>query len=75
MANYYCKWCGYKSSSIDGIKRGKCSKNPNGSYHVPYEGEEKSQYVCKWCGKKASSISSLTSGTCPKNPEKRHVPI
>jgi len=74
MANYYCKWCGSKYSSISGLTSGSCSKNPNGKKHELYEGSEKSQYVCKYCGSKYSSLSGLTSGSCSKSPTKKHQP-
>ena len=74
MANFYCKWCGYKSSSVASLTTGSCSKNPEGKKHELYEGSEKSQYVCKYCGHKSSSISSLTANSCSKSPTKKHVP-
>ncbi len=74
MANYYCKWCGHKSSSVANLTAGTCSKNPEGKKHALYEGSEKSQYVCKCCGQKYSSLSSLCSGHCSKSPTKKHQP-
>ncbi|QOW62161.1 hypothetical protein DYQ05_09285 [Treponema pedis] len=56
------------------LTSGACPKNPEGSNHVPYEGDEKQQYTCKYCGQKAFSIKSLTSGICTKSPHKRHHP-
>lgn len=74
MANYYCKWCGQKSSSVSSLTSLSCSKNPEGKKHALYEGSEKSQYVCKCCGQKSSSLSSLTSLSCSKSPTKKHQP-
>ena len=75
MANYYCKYCGQKFSSISSLTASNCSKNPNGKYHEPYEGSEKSQYYCKYCGQQFSSISSLIASNCSKNPNgKYHEP-
>jgi DNA-directed RNA polymerase subunit RPC12/RpoP len=75
MANYYCKWCGQKYSSVLSLTSHSCSKNPNGKKHELYEGSEKSKYTCKWCGQQYSSILSLTSHSCSKNPNgKKHEP-
>jgi DNA-directed RNA polymerase subunit RPC12/RpoP len=72
MANYYCKCCGSKNSSIAGLTGSSCSKNPEGKHHALYEGSEKSQYVCKYCGSKNSSIAGLTGSSCSKNPNGKH---
>lgn len=72
MANYYCEYCGTKSSSVSSLTSGWCTKHPDGAnkgHHKLYEGSEKSQYTCKYCGSKSSSISSLTSGWCTKHPK------
>lgn len=72
MANYYCEYCGYKSSSVDSLTGRSCPCHPNGNNkgkHKLYEGSEKSQYVCKYCGHKSSSISSLTGRSCPRHPD------
>lgn len=72
----YCKYCGHERSSVSGLTGGSCSKNPEGKYHVPYEGSQKSKYACKYCGHERSSISGLTGGSCSKNPNgKYHVPL
>ena len=72
----YCKYCGVSYSSLRGLTSGSCSKNPEGKYHVPYEGSEKSKYECKYCGHVSSSISNLTGTSCSKNPNgKYHVPL
>ena len=71
MANFYCKYCGHKSSSVVNLTAGSCPKHPlgpNKGKHVLYEGSEKSQYVCKYCGHKSSSIINLTNGSCPRHP-------
>jgi hypothetical protein len=81
MANFYCKHCGIKASSISSLTSQSCGKHPNGNNkgrHELYEGSEKSQYFCKYCGQKHSSISSLTSQVCGKHPngnnKGRHEP-
>ena len=74
MANYYCKWCGTKYSSVSSLTWGSCSRNPEGKKHGLYEGTEKSQYVCKYCGLKYSTLSSLCFGSCSKSPYKKHHP-
>ena len=72
----YCKYCGSSYSNIRSLTNGSCSKNPEGKYHVPYEGSEKSKYECKYCGSSYSSIRSLTNGSCSKNPHgKYHEPL
>ncbi|MBU4487267.1 MAG: hypothetical protein KKD38_10120 [Candidatus Delongbacteria bacterium] len=71
MANFYCEFCGSKSSSISSLTGGSCTKHPNGygqGKHKLYEGSEKSEYFCKYCGTKSSSISTLTGGSCTKHP-------
>ena len=73
MANFYCKCCGVKRSSISSLTSSSCSKSPTGK-HIPYEGEEKDEYCCKYCGVERSSISSLTSSSCRKSPTGKHHP-
>ncbi len=71
MANYYCKYCGTKTSSISSLTSSSCVSHPLGTYkgkHALYEGSEKSQYTCKFCGSKSGSINSLTSTTCIRHP-------
>ena len=78
MENYYCEYCGTKSTSISMLTSGTCMRHPNGpskGRHSPYQGSEKSQYTCKYCGTKSPSISTLTNGTCgrhPNGPSKGH---
>ena len=74
MTNFYCKWCGSKSSSVSNLTASSCSRNPEGSKHALYEGSEKTQYTCKCCGSKSSSISNLTASSCSKSPTKKHQP-
>jgi len=75
MANYYCKYCGSKHTSVSSLTASYCSKNPSGKNHALYEGSEKSQYTCKYCGSKHSTLSSLTASYCSKNPDgKNHAP-
>ena len=71
MANFYCEYCGAKSSNVSSLTATSCSKHPNGSgkgKHKLYEGGEKSQYVCKYCGAKSSNLSSLTATNCSRHP-------
>jgi DNA-directed RNA polymerase subunit RPC12/RpoP len=72
MPNYYCKYCGNKSSSVSNLTAGDCQRHPNGSCrgkHALYEGGEKPQYTCIYCGSKAPSISNLTAGQCQRHPD------
>ena len=73
MANFYCKHCGMKQSSVASLTNNPCLKSPI-KKHELYEGSEKSQYTCKHCGMKQSSISSLVNNPCIKSPTKKHVP-
>jgi len=71
MANFYCKYCGSKASSVASLTGSSCSRHPLGSNkgkHTLFEGSEKSQYTCKYCGSKASSIASLTGSSCSRHP-------
>ncbi len=73
---FYCKCCGASNSSISGLTASRCYKNPEGKYHVLYEGGEKSKYVCKYCGVSNLTLSGLVSSRCYKSPEgKYHVPL
>jgi DNA-directed RNA polymerase subunit RPC12/RpoP len=74
MANFYCKWCGTKYSTVSGLTTNSCSRNPEGKKHELYEGSEKTQYTCKYCGTKHSTISGLTTNACSKSPTKKHQP-
>lgn len=72
MANFYCKNCGYKSTSAISLTSGTCLRHPAGANkgkHALYEGSEKSKYTCKNCGRDFSTLSSLTSGTCLRHPD------
>jgi len=74
MANFYCKWCGSKSSSVSSLTANGCSRNPEGKKHALYEGSEKPRYTCQCCGSKSSSLSSLTANGCSKSSTKNHQP-
>ena len=75
MAKFYCQCCGIDRSSVSSLTGGECRKNPNGKYHVLYEGIEKSRYTCKYCGIDRGSMNSLTGGECRKNPNgDNHIP-
>lgn len=71
MANYYCEYCGSKSTSVSSLTAGFCLRHPNGANkgkHKLYEGTEKAQYVCKYCGTKNTTLFSLTAGWCLRHP-------
>ena len=72
MANYYCKNCGQKFSSVSSLTANRCQRHPDGSFKGPhelYEGSEKSKYTCKYCGQTFSSISSMTANKCQRHPK------
>lgn len=71
IMNYYCKYCGTKTSSIASLTASSCSRHPSGSNkakHVLYEGDEKSKYECKHCGTSNSTLVSLTASSCSRHP-------
>lgn len=71
MSNFYCEYCGTKSSSVSSLTANSCLRHPNGpgkGKHKLYEGPEKAQYVCKYCGTKSSNIASLTANSCLRHP-------
>ncbi len=68
MSKVACVYCGAERSSISDLTSSFCRRNPNGDYHVPYEGSIKSKYSCKYCGAERSSIADLTSDICRRNP-------
>ena len=81
VQHFYCKYCGYKSSSVRSLTASLCQRHPNGpgaGRHALYEGGEKSSYTCKYCGLKSSAINSLTSSKCQRHPngpmKGRHEP-
>ena len=79
--NYYCKYCGYKASSISTLTASTCFRHPAGSNkgkHALYQGDEKPKYECQHCGISNSSLSTLTASTCYRHPlganKGRHEP-
>ena len=79
--NFYCKYCGYKTSSVKTLTANVCQRHPDGpgkGRHALYEGGEKTSYTCKFCGKSASDLRTLTGNKCmrhPNGPAKgRHQP-
>jgi len=71
MANFYCKYCGTKNTSVASLTSSACARHPDGinrGKHALYEGSEKAQYTCKYCGTKSHSIASLTSSDCSRHP-------
>ncbi|MGL4562266.1 MAG: hypothetical protein ACRCVW_00220 [Brevinema sp.] len=71
MANYYCAYCGHKSTSVSTLTGNSCPRHPLGSgkgKHSLYEGSEKSKYTCKYCGQSSNSISTLTGNSCSRHP-------
>ncbi len=72
MANYYCEYCGTKSTSVFSLTGSSCIRHPKGEYkgkHKLYEGSEKAQYTCKYCGTNAHNIATLTAMSCPHHPD------
>ena len=81
MQHYYCKYCGYKTTSIQTLTASMCQRHPAGpgkGRHALYEGGEKDVYFCKFCGYKSSSIQTLTASKCQRHPDGplkgRHAP-
>lgn len=81
MANFYCEFCGFKTSSVQSLTAMSCIHHPlgpNKGKHKLYEGSEKVKYTCKYCGFQVASIQSLTAMSCirhPSGPNKgKHVP-
>jgi len=75
MANYICKHCGTKMSSVSALTSNSCTMNPNHGKHVLYEGSEKSEYTCKHCGTRHNTFSTLVHNSCTRNPNgKYHEP-
>ena len=81
VKNYYCKYCGRKTTSVNSLTASLCQRHPDGpakGRHALYEGGKKSTYTCKYCGRKSSSIASLTSSKCQRHPngsqKGRHEP-
>lgn len=71
MANYYCKNCGQRFSSVSALTMNKCIRHPAGPNKGPhelYEGSEKSRYTCKYCGQSFSSIQAMTMNKCYRHP-------
>lgn len=69
--NYYCKYCGYKTSSVKTLTANVCRRHPNGDgkgRHALYEGTEKASYTCKFCGQTASDLRTLTANKCRRHP-------
>lgn len=71
MSNFYCEYCGTKSSSISSLTANSCHRHPLGSgkaKHKVFEGNEKSQYSCKYWGTSSLTISGLTANSCFRHP-------
>ncbi len=73
MAQYYCKICGHRESSVDSLIRGYCQNSRTGK-HILYEGGEKSEYTCKICGHRERSLDSLVYGYCQHSRTGKHQP-
>lgn len=70
MPNFYCEYCGTKSSSISSLTANSCHRHPldaSKGKHKLYEGSEKSQYSCKYCGISATTIIGLTGNSCHRH--------
>ncbi len=81
MANYYCKYCGERFSSVEILGASLCIRHPDGpnkGRHALFEGGEQAQYTCKYCGHQSPRIATLVSALCirhPNGPNKgRHEP-
>ena len=81
VQHYYCKYCRYKTTSVNCLTASVCQRHPDGpakGRHALYEGGEKETYVCRYCGLKSTSIASLTSSKCQRHPngpaKGRHEP-
>ena len=77
----YCKYCGFKASTIQNLTINSCGRHPlgiNKGKHALYEGDDSSKYECKYCGISASSIQNLTVNNCTRHPsgvnKGRHEP-
>lgn len=69
---FYCKYCGYKASSVSTLTASACPRHPLGfckGRHALYEGAEKQTYTCKYCGKKSNDLRSLTANKCMRHPD------
>lgn len=82
MSNFYCEYCGYKTTSVQSLTAMNCIRHPAGpnkGKHKLYEGSEKSKYTCKYCGYSVGSIQSLTSMNCIRHPnganKGKHAPM
>lgn len=68
---FYCKYCGYKATSVSTLTASACPRHPLGfckGRHALYEGTEKQTYTCKYCGKKSNDLRSLTANKCLRHP-------
>ncbi len=75
MANFYCKHCGARFSSVRTLTVATCPRHPAGCHkgkHELYEGSEKQRYTCKYCGANFSSINIMTGSSCPRHPDGCH---
>lgn len=74
MAEFYCKCCGEKYSSVSSLASGHCTRSSSGKHQL-YEGEIGAYYYCCYCGSKYQTLSSLTHSHCSRNPDgNNHVP-
>ena len=72
--SFYCKWCGYKASSVQSLVSYSCSRSPTRKHEL-YEGPEQSVYYCECCGYRSPTIQTLTSYSCSNSPTKKHIPF
>ena len=80
-ANFYCRYCGIRRSSVQSLTAGFSPRHPAGpgkGRHALYQGREKARYTCVFCGVMRTGIASLTAGFCPRHPagpyKGRHEP-
>lgn len=72
MADFFCKNCGFKATSVAFLTGHPCSNHslgPNKGKCELYEGGQKKQYTCKYCGFKSASIAGLAYHPCTRHPK------
>ena len=72
VEKFYCKYCGFESSSLRGLLLNDCVLHPAGRFngkHEVYEGVKGGKYYCTYCGKESTSIRGLVLQLCPFHPD------
>ena len=68
VEKFYCKYCGFESSSLRGLLLNDCVLHPAGRFngkHEVYEGVKGGKYYCNYCGKESTSIRGLVLQLVP----------